>query len=151
MISKLQPQSAPILLNIIPLSQFLQHSLPDIVAWICELSTFSESTNLAISSTPPAKSSRVLQVDNNPRYPYCEKHEPSNTYSMQGSSKQKEAKRVFALGDDDSHLDRNRTGNSEKAGSKAIVSRKERMIASKQDDTNTNFSDGKSPFPHLTI
>lgn len=96
-----------------------------------DCSTFSESTNLAISSTSPTKSSRVLQVDNNPRYPYCEKHEPSNTYSMEGSSKQQEAKRVFALGDDDSHLDRNRTGNSEKAGSKAIVSRKERMIASK--------------------
>lgn len=57
---------------------------------------------------------------------------------------------MFAHKGNNIHLTWNRTCNSEKAGSKAIVSINERIIALKKDDTNINFW-RRQASPHLTI
>ncbi len=132
----------PFLPTIMAVSHFLQHSTssrPEIAAWIRGLSAPSEWTDPAAPPTPPAKRSRVLRkLHSKPhsRHPHCAKHH-ADTNSMGGSPKKQEVQRTSATGDDDSRLTRSKTRKSERAGSKAVVSMRERMVAIPQDDANT--------------
>lgn len=116
----------------IPLSHFLQHSMssrPEIAAWICGLSTPSELIDPAAPPTPPAKRSRVLrELQSNPQ------SRNSCTNSMGESSKKQEAQRTSATVDDDNRLTRSRTRKSERAGSKAVVCMRDRIVAIQEGD-----------------
>lgn len=72
------------------------------------------------------------------QHPHCAKHKLEDTPSMEGSPKKQAAQSTSAIGDDDSRrFTRSRTRKTEKAGSKAVVSIRERMIVKEENDANT--------------
>ncbi|XTI85968.1 hypothetical protein V2W45_1340897 [Cenococcum geophilum] len=130
------------------LSHFLRHpptsrltsSRPDIADWVRGLSTPSDSTDPVAPPTPPAKRRRVLrEVDSSPqsRHYQCPKDEHADAYLMSGSLRKQEVQKTPAIRDDDNRPTRSRTRKSGRAGSRAVVSMRERMVAVPGDDANT--------------